>query len=287
MSGVVIESTKPTSTTNWSKMRPAISAVTWKRIARKSSASSRSSVRLMAKLKKSSRAAPVRRWSLDGSSSSSARPRSMSLVGRLVAWKRKSSASAPLRIQRSGATATSRRRNSSKATRLRSRARPSPLVTASAFNRSSRAWRKAEGVASRWEQRLEEVRLAASRGFSLELSAREQPTAERLARGEELLRLKLTGDVDQCAGRRSRRHPLAPDTLDDLVVGARVPDDAGGAAQPSVPAGTSRWTWSGMLSLSSRSASALSWETSAFSGPTASHFSRISSYWELGKPGMR
>ena len=82
------------------------------------------------------------------------------------------------------------------------------------------------------------MRLAASRGFSLELSAREQPTAERLARGEGcLLRLKLTGDVDQCAGRRSRRHPLAPDTLDDLVVGASVQDDAGGAAQPSVPAG--------------------------------------------------
>lgn len=60
--------------------------------------------------------------------------------------KRKSSAKAPFSTQRSGATWTSRRRNSSKATRLRSRARLNPVLSASVFIRCSKAMRNAVAV---------------------------------------------------------------------------------------------------------------------------------------------
>lgn len=172
-----IESRKPTSTTNWSKARPASSAVTWKRIARKSSTSSRSSVRRTAKAKKSSRASScAAAKSSTAASSSSARPRSISRVGRLVAWKRKSSASAPFRTHRSGATATSRRRNNSKATRCRRREMPSPVFAASVFSRSSRAWRTRprSRISLLRKQRLQDALLSLSCRFLPELPARKE-----------------------------------------------------------------------------------------------------------------
>src|SRR6266496_2154060 len=86
------------------------------------------------------------------------------------------------------------------------------------------------------EQRVEHASLSLPRGFTLELPAREQAEAQRLAcRHRRLFGLDLVGDIDERSCWRRDRHGIAPRGGDLLVVGVSVEDDTQWATESSVP----------------------------------------------------
>ena len=123
----------------------------------------------------------------------------------------------------------------------------------SVFSLSSSACRNAAAVAYLIvpEQRAR-TRVFRWRSASCSSCRRVRRPGPALARGHRcLFRLEVVGDVHECSRRRSDWHGLSPDGADLLVVGMGVDDDAGGRRSPRCRRGTSRWTLSGILSLSS------------------------------------